>query len=124
MADARADARTGIEIEFDTHSLLESWFGPTSQHEHLRFTEVEVILDGTRSIVAGEKAHFFPAAAGRHELEVHLRPNNAPLDRFAHLPPGVSASATVDVHAGEVTRVRYHTTGGIPFGKASLAVLT
>jgi hypothetical protein len=117
-------ARTGIEIEFDTHTLLESWFGPTSRHDFFRFTEVEVILDGVRHVIGGEKSHFFESAAGVHDLEVHLRPNNAPLDRFAHLPTGVSATAKIEVHDSEVTRVRYHTTGGLPFGKASLAVLT
>lgn len=117
---------TGIEIDFDVHTWLDRWVGPTSLHDFLRANEIVVDIDGKEHIAGGERSHFFPCDAGSRQLHLRLRERTSlpkswvpTTIREAH--SSLFVSARVDVAAGRTTRLIYRGKPGLMLdGKATL----
>ncbi|MEP7120188.1 MAG: hypothetical protein ABJE95_04720 [Byssovorax sp.] len=118
---------TGIEIDFDVHTWLDSWVGPTSLHDFLRAYEIVVDIDAAVHIAGGERSHFFPCPVGSREIRVRMRERMSLLPeslvpasiREAH--SSLFASAIVEVAPGRKTRLIYQGRPGLMLdGKATL----
>jgi hypothetical protein len=120
---------TGIEIDFDVHTWLDSWVGPTSLNEFLRAYEIVVHIDAAVHIAGGERSHFFPCPAGSHEIHVRMRermtllPESAVPNSMREAHSSLFASAIVEVAPGHTTRLIYQGRPGLMLdGKATLAL--
>lgn len=117
---------TGIAIEFDVHTWLDAWLGPTSLHDFLRANEIVIEIDGEEHVAGGELSHFFPCEAGSRQVHLRLRERSSLPEgwvptaiREAHSSLFVSAS--VEVAEGRVTRLIYRGKPGLMLdGKATL----
>jgi hypothetical protein len=120
---------TGIEIDFDVHTWLDSWVGPTSLHNFLRAYEIVVHIDAEVHVAGGERSHFFPCAAGSHEIHVRMRermtmlPESAVPTSIREAHSSLYAQAIVEVATGRKTRLIYQGRPGLMLnGKATLSI--
>lgn len=122
-------APTGIEIDFDVHTWLDSWVGPTSLHDFLRAYEIVVDIDADAHIAGGERSHFFPCPAGSREIHVRMRERMTRLlepavpSSIREANSSLFASAIVEVAPGRKTRLIYQGRPGLLLnGTATLAL--
>lgn len=120
---------TGIEIDFDVHTWLDSWVGPTSLHDFLRAYEIVVHIDAQVHIAGGERSHFFACAPGPREIHVRMRermtllPESAVPSSMREAQSSLFASAIVEVAPGHKTRLIYQQRPGLMLnGKATLVL--
>jgi hypothetical protein len=120
---------TGIEIDFDIHTWLDTWVGPTSLNDFLRAYEIVVHIDAEAHIAGGERSHFFACPPGTHDVHVRMRermtvlPESTVPNSIREAHSSLFASALVKVKAGHTTRLIYQGRPGLLLnGKATLAL--